>query len=410
MRTRVRKLERSVSRLTAEIKTGQPVGHALQRVAAAGSEEDKRAVVIAAGSIVRVYIESAHELRNVSGNRDQKYAAGISRNNIPMNQFLTDETPPALLALLSSLCHLQVSNDDPDLLFPIVDEARSGRRGDSVHAPRTAGADDVDMSAARDGGAGLIGTAGGSGGGTAQQEHGGAAQGGSAMFRASARTHGSTPREKALRKKMRKRKRRIGRLYMLVQNLVKTVLGRGFRAMHDFHLAQVLKTHGTSVAVIGYVAAHGFCMTESMRYKREQFYVKWRMDRHDMALALRVAAIPWDDCDFRPTTSVTGGGAHVSTIAATCVAVATLPGHLSLMHAHRRQGGLVAADITTGLSWHRDGEQWERFLSVFDDAAFRCAVARIAGEGGHIETCLEIELRQVDRVGNFWVLSNWSGY
>ncbi|CAM9747698.1 unnamed protein product, partial [Sphacelaria rigidula] len=124
------------------------------------------------------------------------------------------------------------------------------------------------MSAARGGRAGLMGTASRCGGGTAQQEHGGPAQGGSAMYLASARTHGSTPREKALREKMRARKRRIGRLYMLVQNLVKSVLGRSFRAMHDFHRAQLLKTHGTPVAVIDYVAAHGFCMTESMRYKR----------------------------------------------------------------------------------------------------------------------------------------------
>ena len=48
------------------------------------------------------------------------------------------------------------------------------------------------------------------------------------------RTNGSTSREKALRKKM-KRKRQIGKLYMLAKSLVKTSLGRGFRAMHDFH-------------------------------------------------------------------------------------------------------------------------------------------------------------------------------
>ena len=57
----------------------------------------------------------------------------------------------------------------------------------------------------------------------------------------------------------------IGRLQMLV----KTVFDRGFRAMHDFHLAQVLKTHGTSVAIIGYVAAHGFCLTESIALQAE---------------------------------------------------------------------------------------------------------------------------------------------
>ena len=68
---------------------------------------------------------------------------------------------------------------------------------------------------------------------------------------------------------MRGRKRQVGRPNMLAQNLVKTVLGRGFRAMHNFHLAQVLKTHGTPATVIDYVAARGFCLTESMRYKRE---------------------------------------------------------------------------------------------------------------------------------------------
>ena len=66
---------------------------------------------------------------------------------------------------------------------------------------------------------------------------------------------------KSLRKKMRKRKRQIGKLYMLAKNLVKTALGREFRAMHDFHLAQVLKTHGASTAIIDYVAVHGFCLT-----------------------------------------------------------------------------------------------------------------------------------------------------
>ena len=107
---------------------------------------------------------------------------------------------------------------------------------------------------------------------------------------------------------------------MLAQNLVKTVLGRGFRTMHDFLLAQVLKTYGTPVAVMDCVAAYGLCLTESMRYKREQLYVRWRLDKHLTALELTVAAFTWDNCDFRPNTSVIGFGAHVSTISATCVA------------------------------------------------------------------------------------------
>ena len=255
MRVRVRELERSVSHLSTQIEIGPPVEHALRRVTAAGSAEEKRAVVMAAGSIVRNDIANAQDLRNVTGDRDQKYAADISRNIRPMTQFLADDTPPSLLALLSSLCHLKLSSDDPEFLLPTVRVARNTGQGGSTTRIRT---------------------------------------------------HRSTPQEKALRKKMRKRKRKrqVGRLYMLAQNLIKTVLGRGCRAMHDFHLAQVLKTHGMPVSVIDYMAAHGFCLTESMRYKREQYYVRWRLDKHLMALELTVAAFAEDNCDFRPTTSV----------------------------------------------------------------------------------------------------------
>ena len=186
MRVRVRELERSVSHLTVQIENGQPVEHVLWRVTAAGSVEEERAVVMAAGSIVRNDIENANELGNVTGDRDQKYTADISRNIPPMTKLLTDDSPPSLLALLSSLRHLKLSSDDPDFLVTTVGGARSAGQGVSV-----------------------IGT----------------------------RTHGSTPREEVLRKKMRKRKGQIGRLYMLAQNLVKTVLSRGFRATHDFYLA-----------------------------------------------------------------------------------------------------------------------------------------------------------------------------
>ena len=81
---------------------------------------------------------------------------------------------------------MKLSSDDPDFLVPTVKGAKSAGQGVSV---------------------------------------------------TSIRTHGSTPREKVLRKKVRKRKRQIVRLYMLAQNLMKTVLGRGFRAIHNFHLA-----------------------------------------------------------------------------------------------------------------------------------------------------------------------------
>ena len=115
----------------------------------------------------------------------------------------------------------------------------------------------------------------------------------------------------------------------------------------------MLKTHGTFVAIIDYFAAHGFCLTEPMRYKPEQVYVRWRLDKHLMAFELTVAAFTWDNCDFRPTTSITGVGAHVSVISATYVAVECLAGHMSLKRHHRRKGDLLAKDITTGPDWHR---------------------------------------------------------
>lgn len=50
----------------------------------------------------------------------------------------------------------------------------------------------------------------------------------------------------------------------------KTVLGPTFVAVHDFKLGKVFRTHGTPLAVVDHIAAHGFYATESIRYKREQ--------------------------------------------------------------------------------------------------------------------------------------------
>lgn len=82
------------------------------------------------------------------------------------------------------------------------------------------------MPAARESGAGLVGVADGSGGCQARREHGGSLQQGSASSCASPSTHGATQRERALRKKMKSRKRQVGRLCMLEQNVAKTVSGR----------------------------------------------------------------------------------------------------------------------------------------------------------------------------------------
>lgn len=166
-----------------------------------------------------------------------------------------------------------------------------------------------------------------------------------------------------------------------------------------------MNTHGTPVAVIDYVAAHGLCMTESMLYKRGQSYVRWRLDKHLMALALTTVATPRDKCDFRLTTSITGVRAHSGTATGTSGAVENLPGHLSLMHAHCRQGELVVTDITEEALWHRDGERWKRYLSVFDDAAFRCAEARIEGEGGQRTRARRLNSDRSTALANLGTLS-----
>lgn len=98
---------------------------------------------------------------------------------------------------------------------------------------------------------------------------------------------------------------------MLVMGLIKTVFEPKFVAAHDFELVQVFKTHGTPLAAIDFVSAHRYYMTESVRYKRVQQYVRMWLDKYLLSLALRAAAIPWDNCDFVPTAAVTGGEARV---------------------------------------------------------------------------------------------------
>ena len=67
-------------------------------------------------------------------------------------------------------------------------------------------------------------------------------------------------------------------------------------------------------------------------------------------------------------------------------------------------GRVVGRYITAESLWNTDCEQLKRHLSVFDDTSFCCTVARIVGEGGHIDTCLEIELTQVNRIVRLWAL------
>lgn len=64
-------------------------------------------------------------------------------------------------------------------------------------------------------------------------------------------------------------------------------------------------------------------MTETTRYNREQYYVKWTLEKHLMFLALGATAIPWNNCDFQATVAATGGNVHMCAVAASSVAVRT---------------------------------------------------------------------------------------
>lgn len=88
--------------------------------------------------------------------------------------------------------------------------------------------------------------------------------------------------------------------------------------VHDFKSAQPLETRETPVAIIDPGAMHGFCMAESIRYKRQQEFVKKELGEYLLSFPLRTAVINSDNCDFEPSTAVATGDVHVCT---TCVAM-----------------------------------------------------------------------------------------
>ena len=173
---------------------------------------------------------------------------------------------------------------------------------------------------------------------------------------------------------------------------MKTALGRGFRAMHDFHLAQVFKTHGTSTAIIDYVAVHGFCLTRVHALQAGEVLREVEVG-HASHSPLTVAAFTWDNCDFSADHEYYGGR-HIGHLRGCGISRRPYVAHAR----PSSEGGPAGRRYHDGTRLVQDGEQWQGFLSVFDDAVFRFAVARIASEGGSIDTCLKIELRQASGV------------
>lgn len=123
-----------LSPLNDHLDNGPPAASTLRRVTVVGWVEEKRIVVIAAGSIAMTDMDCAHEPWIMSGNRAEKHATDVERNIRSMNYFLIDDTPPTLLALIDSVCHLNVSGDDPNLSFAAREDTTGGTKGVSVHA------------------------------------------------------------------------------------------------------------------------------------------------------------------------------------------------------------------------------------------------------------------------------------
>lgn len=127
-------------------------------------------------------------------------------------------------------------------------------------------------------------------------------------------------------------------------------------------------------------------------------------DKYLSSLPLRSTAILPDNRDLQSTTVATGGTAHVSAVAASCVALET---SLVISHSSRINASedKLSPRISRRDQCGRDGELWDVYL-FFDDAAFRRTVTRIAGDGNDVNTCLELELRYVEDFSV--VMHSWS--
>lgn len=198
--------------------------------------------------------------------------------------------------------------------------------------------------------------------------------------------------ETNLLSRKKKQRRRLQRLHMLVQNMVILVLEGQFRAPHDFKLAQVLKTHGTVGEIIDFFADLGYCMTESIRRKRERRVAETRKDEAQVVLDVESMAFVWDNCDHETCRGVHEGGRHISVVACFGIIGSSRLVRLCTFHGHRRQKDMTLENIMEGVSWPRDGEHWGVWSAAFEKAAHEVGVKKIESKGGDIDTYLEVEL------------------
>lgn len=135
-----------------------------------------------------------------------------------MDNFLENDTPSTLVALTNIVCHLTVPADDCCLGFAAGGDAKTRTTGVSLDETCDVTTVDVIQPASRVGGPRvLVSAAEDHGGGVAQRRQDDPGDGESAISRARTEAHRQTKRDKTFRKKERKRKQQVRRLYMLVR-------------------------------------------------------------------------------------------------------------------------------------------------------------------------------------------------
>ena len=150
------------------------------------------------------------------------------------------------------------------------------------------------------------------------------------------------------------RKREHNRAYFLATMCLSALLRQDYRAPHELVMSQALKSHGTSRAVIDFLAMLGLCISERGRYDREEVVVRNFHDTTIVPPELSIVAAMWDNNDMKPTMNLLGQD-YVSFIAASCVGVSDKSLRLSPESEWTRLEDLDAETVIRGLPRDDDG-------------------------------------------------------
>lgn len=97
-------LHAKIGHLTAKLVDCPPIGPTLKAMTAPGSAKEKSMVMRAAGAIMRGDIESMGSLSNLSGKAVRNYTKDVKRKVVALDQFLRDDAPSTLFAILGTIC------------------------------------------------------------------------------------------------------------------------------------------------------------------------------------------------------------------------------------------------------------------------------------------------------------------